>query len=312
VVDEIQKAPELLNYIQMGIDQLGQVFLMSGSSARKLRRGSVNLLGGRALDLRLHPLTASEIGPAFDLEQTLEYGTLPHIHTLVQQRQFATASGHLKSYHTTYLREEIQAEALTRKLGPFQRFLAIAAQCNGQVIEFANIARDSAVPASTVKEYYQILEDTLLGFYLWPFDHSERRKARPKFYFFDCGVVRAVLNRQQTPPTQTERGILFETWFVNEIKRRGDYAGKPHEYAFWRDRTGEIDLVISRHGKPVLAIECKAGATDLPAATIERFRARFPATRLIIASASDPRPRRVHGVEVMPWQQALEIYCQLG
>ena len=117
---------------------------------------------------------------------------------------------YLKSYITTYIKEEIQAEALTRNVGAFHRFLAIAAQSNGQVIEFANISRECSVPASTVKEYYQILEDTLIGFFLWPHDRNERKKARPKFYFFDCGVVRTIQNRLQDPPTPQEKGFLFE------------------------------------------------------------------------------------------------------
>ncbi len=165
VVDEIQKIPSILNYVQMGIDRFNHRFILSGSSARKLKRGGANLLGGRCLDLRLHPLTFEEIDQHFSIENALTYGTLPKIYSLLVDQEKQLAIGHLKSYVTTYIKEEIQAEALTRNLGGFQRFLSIAVQSNGQIIEFANISRECSVPSSTVKEYYQILEDTLIGFF---------------------------------------------------------------------------------------------------------------------------------------------------
>ena len=209
IIDEVQRIPALLDYVQRGIDQSEYRFLLSGSSARKLRRGGANLLGGRALILKLHPLTIREIGK-FEIADALQFGTLPKIHRLVLDGAPDEARRFLKSYVTTYLKEEIQAEALTRNLGAFQSCFAVAGQARGQVIEYANISRECSVPMSTVKEYYQILEDTLLGEFLWPFDRSERKKARPKFYFFDCGVARALQNRLADPPTPVERGTLFE------------------------------------------------------------------------------------------------------
>jgi len=264
IVDEIQKIPELLNYVQMGMDQRSIRFILSGSSARKLKRGAANLLGGRALDLKLHALTQEEIGEPFSLHAALLFGTLPKIASLVIENNRDLATGLLRSYITTYIKEEIQAEALTRNIGPFQRFLSIAAQSNAQVMEFANISRDCAVPASTVKGFYQILEDTLLGRFLWPLDRNERKKSRPKFYFFDCGVIRALQNRLIDDPTPDERGFLFETWMVNELSRLNDYNGFPHEFSFWRDRNDEVDIVISKGGKPCLAIECKSGRPIFP------------------------------------------------
>jgi predicted AAA+ superfamily ATPase len=308
VVDEVQRVPELLNYVQMGMDRLGHTFLLSGSSARKLRRGGANLLGGRALDLRLHPLTVQEMGTAFSLERALQFGTLPRIAALLAQGKRELAVEHLRSYVTTYIKEEIQAEALTRNVGAFQRFLAIAAQNNGQVIEFANVSRDCAVPASTVKEYYQILEDTLLGFFLWPYHHSERKKARPKSYLFDCGVIRAMQNRLLDPPTAQERGVLFETWFVGELVRLRDYLRKPHTFSFWRERDVEVDLLIEDGHGPRLAIELKSGRADVGAPTLRAFSERFPKVRLIVASATDQRARKVGGIEVLPWREALEVY----
>lgn len=311
VIDEIQKVTQLLNYVQMGIDQYNHVYFLSGSSARKLKQGGANLLGGRALDLKLHPLTFTEIGKFFNLNHALQYGTIPKICSLVVEEKWDLVIGHLRSYITTYIKEEIQAEAITRNLGAFQRFLDIAAQNNAQVIEFANISRECSVPASTVKEYYQILEDTLIGFFLWPFDHSERKKKRPKSYFFDCGVLRAIQNRLLDPPSPREKGFLFETWFLNELMRMRDYLGKPHKFSFWRKRNHEIDILISKGQIPLLAIECKSSNIDIPISTIRCFRERLSGIKLVVASMNDSRSRIVNNIEVHPWEKVLKIYKEL-
>ncbi len=308
IVDEVQKVPVLLNYIQKAMDTLEHHFILSGSSARKLKRGGANLLGGRALDLKLHPLIADELKTDFHMDRALHYGTLPKICDLLHDRQTDLAKQHLKSYISTYIREEIQSEALTRNLGAFNRFLNVAAQCNGQIIEFANISRECSVPMSTVKEYFQILEDTLIGFYLWPWDKSERKKARPKFYFFDCGVARAIQNRLNDPPTLMETGNLFETWLVNELRRICDYTRKEHEFTFWRYREEEVDILISNSRGPVLAIECKAGRGDLRRATITQFRKTFPKVPLVVASLRDNKPRKIGTQEIWPWKQVLVHY----
>ena len=194
-------------------------------------------------------------------------------------------------------------------MGAFQRFLDVAAQDNAQVIEFSNISRECSVPASTVKEYYSILEDTLLGEFLWPWDRSQRKKARPKFYFFDCGVVRSLQNRLQDPPTPLEQGILFENWFVREIVRYRDYLEKNHRISFWREGNHEIDILVEGPRGPLLAIECKAGRDLLPAATLQAFRKRFSRIPVIIASMKETTARRLEsGIEILPWRQALERY----
>jgi predicted AAA+ superfamily ATPase len=281
---------------------------MSGSSARKLRRGGANLLGGRALDLKLHPLTCRELSHSFSLQNALEYGTLPKMYGLLVNSMQASAIKHLKSYVTTYIKEEIQAEALTRNIGAFNRFLDVAAQSNGQIIEFANISRECAVPASTVKEYYQILEDTLLGFFLWPFDRNERKKARPKFYFFDCGVVRALQHRLQDPPTPRERGILFETWMIGELRRLRDYLGRDHQFSFWRNRNNEIDIIISKGRNLVAAVECKSGAAAIKSSVVAAFKKNFLEIPVIVASANEKIARKAGDVRVLPWREVLEWY----
>jgi len=309
IVDEIQRVPALLDYVQKGIEEKQLRFILSGSSARKLKRGSANLLGGRAIELRLHPLTFREIGKAFRLEAACQYGTLPRITQLWLENQEEALRLLLRSYYTTYIKEEIQAEALTRNVGAFQRFLLVAVQSNAQVIEFSNIARDCSVPASTVKEYFSILEDTLIGEFLWPWDRSERRKARPKFYFFDCGVVRAIQNRLIDPPTTDEFGFLFETWMVREFIRLRDYLGKPHEFAFWREGPHEIDLLVMRSGKPILAVEFKSSSGAMAAATLTAFRQRFGDVPILVASSGDRTARQLeNGLSILPWSEALERY----
>jgi predicted AAA+ superfamily ATPase len=312
IVDEVQRVPLLLDYVQKGIEELELRFILSGSSARKLRRGGANLLGGRAQDLRLHPLTARELEAHFRLDWALQFGTLPRITQMLIEGSAEETTKLLRSYYTTYIKEEIQAEALTRRVDAFQRFLQVAAQANAHVIEFANIARECSVPMSTVKEYYSILEDTLLGEFLWPWDRSERKKARPKFYFFDCGVVHAIQNRLTDPPTPDEMGHLFETWFIREIIRMRDYLNKPHEFAFWREGTHEVDLLIMRGKTPVLAIECKSGRDGISVGTETAFKKRFPAIPLIMASSHETVPRRLDsGIDILPWKQAIDRYSNL-
>lgn len=167
------------------------------------------------------------------------------------------------------------------------------------------------MPSSTVKEYFSILEDTLLGEFLWPYDRSERKKARPKFYFFDCGVVQALQNRLQDPPTAAETGVLFETWFLRELIRIRDYAEKAHEFSLWRQGLHEIDILISGSRGPVLAIECKSGHTGLSSATLAAFRRQFPRVPLYVASLTDQHRRTLDsGVEIYPWRQLLALYRQ--
>ncbi len=311
IVDEVQRVPALLDYAQKGIEEIGLRFILSGSSARKLKRGSANLLGGRALDLRLYPLTNIEVGKGFDLSMALSYGTLPRVVTTFLEGKVDDVRRQLKAYCTIYIKEEVQAEALTRNVSAFQRFLSVAAQMNAQTVEFASVARDSSVPMSTVKEYFSILEDTLLGDFLWPWDRSERKKARPKFYFFDCGVVRALQNRLIDPPTPQERGFLFETFFYNELKRMRDYHEKPYELSFWREGKHEIDILVTGPRGPVMAFECKTSADTISEATRIAFCKRFPKAPLFVVSSKDAHPRKLdNGVIVLPWRQALDAFLE--
>ena len=309
VVDEIQKCPELLNYVQMGIERKKIQFLLSGSSARKLKRGQANLLGGRAIPLNLHALTVKEQGKDFHIDKALCFGSLPLICSLLVKGDKEMAIHHLNSYMRTYIREEIQMEALVRKVPAFHRFLNVAGQCNAQMIEFANISRECSVHINTVKEHYSILEDTLMGCFVYPFNRSERKKARPKFYFFDCGVVRALKGNLTGLPSSEELGRLFETWVFNELIKIRDYEGAEHRISLWRKGHYEVDFLIESAKGPVLAIECKSGRQIKNQLSIKAFQKDFPKTELIICSLRDKRSRKIGTyLHVEPYLNVLKIY----
>jgi predicted AAA+ superfamily ATPase len=239
-------------------------FVMSGSSARKLRHGAANLLGGRALYQGLHPLTVGELAETFDLEAVLSYGSLPAISTHLAAGEVEVAQRLLRAYVVTYLTEEVQAEALVRNLQGFQNFLDVAAAQFAEQVNFTRVARDCQVAYATVRDYYSILEDTLLGFFLRPYLRSVRKRMsqQPRFYFFDNGVTRALLGSVRGSPSPLERGRLFEQWFLQEVVRLNEYKNKEFKLYFWRTNHGaEVDLLVERGGKVLFAIECKHKAS---------------------------------------------------
>lgn len=255
-VDEVQKIPALLDEVHRLIERLGARFILTGSSARKLKRGGANLLAGRAESLPLHPLTRREQANQFDLDRNLLLGSLPAVVTGSDE----TARALLRTYADTYLREEIQAEGVVRNLGGFARFLDVAAAQNGELLNAAAVARDAGVASRTVQEYFQVLEDTLLGFRLESWRRSARARlvAHSKFYLFDTGVTNA-LNRRLTANLDAQsRGRLFEQWLVLECRKLIDYARSEARIFFWRTNHGsEVDIVVEKHGKLLAAIECK-------------------------------------------------------
>ena len=213
---------------------------------------------------------------------------------------------------TTYIKEEIQAEAHVRRLDSFLRFLHVASQCNGQMVEFANISRECAVHQNTVKEYYSLLEDTLIGHFVWPFNRSERKKSRPKFYFFDCGVIKALQKRLVSQPTPEELGFLFETWIANELTRIRDYCRYEHRISLWRRGHWEIDFLIESGRQPLMAIECKSGRQIKNKKSIEAFQKDFPKTPVIICSLQDKRRRQIgKNIWVEPYKNVLSRYRDL-
>lgn len=305
VIDEIQKCPELLNEVHLLMESGYPLrFVLTGSSARKLRKGGVNLLGGRALTYHMFPLTDEEWGKSFDLDLALSYGSMPSI---VMQETVSDKALLLESYVETYLKEEIQQEALTRNLPAFSRFLELAAFENGHLLNLNNLSREVGVHSKTIKEYFQILEDTLIGFFLYPYTRSHRQKlvAHPKFYFFDPGVVSALrreLSVEKIPGTSIY-GNAFEHWCLLEIQKRISYHHREARLSFFRTADGtEVDLILEIK-KQVWAIEIKSSNNIHSSALkgLQSFARDHDYDRLICLSTT-PRAYQAGGVEILPWQ----------
>ena len=258
-IDEIQRVPALLNMIQLLLDEGSKHrFLLTGSSARKLKRGHANLLPGRILMEHLDPLSFWELGEKFDLEKAILLGTLPGVY--LEETQ--TASEILESYEQIYLREEIQAEALTRNLGSYGRFLDLAAEASGQWINYSKISSDSEIPKETLRRFYSLLEDTLVAFRVEAFrpKTSKRRVSqRERFVFFDLGVRNALLGIHKGPLSPIEKGSLFEQWIFLQMMTFNHANKKGWRISSFRTDTGaEVDWILDT-GKRLIAIECKWG-----------------------------------------------------
>lgn len=254
VIDEVQKVPGILDEIHRLIENKKIRFVLSGSSARKLRKGASNLLAGRAIELHLYPLVSAEIGFQFDLYSVLQFGTLPLALTGTNKQDY------LRTYGETYLKEEIKEEALTRNIGSFGRFLEIAARQNGQVTNVAGTSRDAEVARQTVQGYFEILKDTLIGDWLpaWKLKRATRQVVHPKFYLFDPGVARALSNRLPYPPTPEELGVLLETFILGELQAYMSYHKLYYPLFFWHSQGSvEVDFFFETKGG-FLAIECKS------------------------------------------------------
>ncbi len=250
VIDEIQRVPELLNEVHRLIENRKMTFLLTGSSARKLRRGKANLLAGRVWEANLFPLTWQEISD-FDLQRYLRYGGLPAVYLSDYPDE------ELDAYVNTYLKEEIMAEGLIRKLPPFARFLKTIALANTEMINFSKIANDCQVPPSTVTEYIGLLEDTLVGFLLPAWTASRKRKAiaKGKFYFFDTGVTHTLAGTKTLDRNSNLYGKSFEQFIGMEIRAFLNYRRKGAELSYWRSTHGyEVDFLIGQE----IAVEVKA------------------------------------------------------
>lgn len=262
VIDEVQKLPSLLSEVHRLMEDKDLRFGLTGSSARKLRRGEADLLAGRAITLELEPFVFEELGSSFDLSQCLNWGGLPLVYTRPE-----IAKETLNSYVHTYLREEIREEGLVRKLEPFVRFLQVAGIMNGQILNLLNIAGEAQVPRSSLSNYFEILEETLLGFRLPAYQPGlqVREVGHPKFYFFDPGVARAAAGLLDEPLDSSYLGVQLETWIYHEIRVALRSAGKNYPVYYYRTGSGsEIDFVIETKRKTlsrkpeVILIEVKA------------------------------------------------------
>ncbi|MBI4209634.1 MAG: ATP-binding protein [Deltaproteobacteria bacterium] len=255
VLDEVQKVPDLLNEVHRLIEKHRIRFVLCGSSARKLKRGGTNLLAGRARMAQFFPLVSAEIEFKMEPFRILQYGMLPMAVT------GSDPGSYLKTYAEVYLGEEIKGEALTQNIGHFGRFLEIAARQNGQVTNVSGISRDAQVARQTVQGYFNILIDTLVGSWLfpWKLKRATKQVVHPKFYFFDSGVVRALSERLPYPPTQEELGPLLETWILHELRAYMTYSKLGYPVYFWSNHNGvEVDFLFETQ-KGFVAIECKVG-----------------------------------------------------
>lgn len=291
IIDEIPEVPELLNEVHRLISECSLKFILCGSSARKLKRKGLNTLGGRALPVHLYPFVSAEI-PDFDIDRAVNYGMVPS-HYLA-----GNPLRRLAAYIEVYLKEEIKEEALVRNLGSFQRFLEVAALTNGEMINNNNIAQDCGVSATTVSSYFDILEDTLIGYRIPAFRKVMKRRlvGAPRFYYFDVGVANHLLHRKELVRGTTEYGHAFEHLVMQELYAYLHYHHSDEQLTYWRTYTGiEVDAVI---GDARVAIEIKSVEEVMPRHLkgLKAFGEEHPQSRRIMVSL-DPINRHIGEVE---------------
>lgn len=296
IIDEVQSLPILLNEVQWLIVRKGIRFILSGSSARKLRRGGANMLGGRARQTNLYPLVSAEI-PDFDLIKAVNQGMIPR-HYLAKADKYWSM---VQAYVAVYLREEIKAEALVRNLSTFTRFLEAAALTNGEMVNYSNIAQDCGIDSKTVAAYFSILEETLIGYMVPAYSKVVKRKVRqaPRFYYFDVSIPNYLLGRRALQPGSTDFGHAFEHLVIQEIVAYLGYHGKLEKLSYWHTYNDyEVDVVL---GDAEVGIEIKS--TDEVQLRhlhgLKAFKEEYPKGRMIVVSL-DPNPRLFKEVEVWP------------
>ena len=294
IIDEIQKLPQLLDEVHYLIQRQGIRFILSGSSARKLKRVGTNLLGGRASREQMFPLVSAEI-PDFDLLKAINNGMIPR-HYMVQKPW-----ERLRGYIGVYLNEEIREEAITRNLKTFSHFLEVAAQSDGEMVVYKNIAQDCGIDHRTVKEYFSILEDTLVGYLVPGFTGTEKRRAiaAPKFYFFDVGITNYLRHRRDLVPGTDDFGHAFEHLMIQEIIAYLGYTHSEDELTYWRTASGyEVDAIIG-DGRVALEFKATAEVQSRHTRGLKAFFEERPNAQLIIVSF-DKYPRKLNGIDVIP------------
>lgn len=311
IIDEIQKVPELLNEIHWLIENSDAQFILCGSSARKLKTQATNLLGGRAWPYHFYPFVFSEI-PQFDLLKALQQGLIPRHY--LSDKEFIQE--HLQAYIDIYLRDEIRNEGLVRNLAGFARFLEVVGICNGEMINFSNIARDCSIDRTTVQGYYRILIDTLLGYYVYPYSKKVSRdliSAMPKFYLFDVGVANYLGHKHVTDLKGSVAGASLEHFIFMELIAYINITRKRMDISYWRTKTGlEVDFIL---GDAKVAIEVKISEKisrqDIKG--LLAFCEEHPTTQPFVIS-QDPRPRKLEimrndnplSISILPWRLFLE------
>ncbi len=311
LVDEVQKLPGLLDDVHdlMEDPDLDLKFCLTGSSARKLKASGANLLAGRASTQSFFPLTSLELGPSFDLQHALAFGGLPAV---VNAATTEDKIEILSSYVETYLREEIQQEAVVRQLGIFSRFLKVAALMNAETLSLSTTARDVGVARSTVQGYFQVLDDTLLGFTLpaWQPNVRVKEVAHPKFYWFDTGIVRTLQGRITSPLHESESGKIFETFLLNQLRAANAFTRSRGEFFYWRTGSGvEVDCVLELPGQTI-GIEIKSSDRWRPefADGLQALLTGGHINRAFVAYKGNVKEKRGE-VLLIPWQDMIhEIF----
>ena len=307
IIDEVQKVPALLDELHWLMENRGLRFILSGSSARKLKRSGANLLGGRALRRTLFPLVSAEI-PNFDLNRALSNGMLPR-HYLIDN-----PVKRIQAYIGDYLQQEIVEEAIVRNLDSFTRFLQVAALSNTEIVNYTNIAQDCGVSSKTVKEYFTILEETMLGFYLPAYTKVVKRRViqSPKFYYFDVAIPNHLLGRLPLQRGTDFYGHALEHFVVQEIRAWLSYKDTGKKMAYWHtlDNKYEVDVVI---GEAEVGIEIKSTTSVSSSDTkgLKAFGEEYPQAKLVMV-ALEECPRKFNGIEIWPVEQFLQRLWDKG
>lgn len=306
VIDEVQRAPQILNEVQsLMLDHKQVQFILTGSSARKLKRGGANLLAGRAVVNYLFPFIYNEL-PQVSLDEILHWGTLPAL----QDKNDQEKRDILNAYSQVYLQEEIKSEGIARNVSGFTRFLDMAASQCSELVSFSSIARECHLPVKSVSSYYEILEDTMIGYRLPAWDKSLRKRivAHPKFYLFDLGITNALNRRLSGELDRQTKGRLFEQFIVLEAVRNLEYLKSESRIYFWRTNHGaEVDLLVERHNQLKYAIEIKhiEHITSADLSGLRAFREEYPKTKGYVVCLSK-NPYEIDGFQIIGWQQYLK------
>ena len=303
VIDEVQRVPAILDEVHRLIENEGLGFVLCGSSARKLKRGRANLLGGRAWRFALHPLTWPEV-PDFDLLRAMNRGLIPQHYDSAHHRRA------LAGYVDDYLKEEVFEEGLTRNAPAFSRFFEALAFCHGELLNYSNVARDCGVSSKTVKEYFQILVDTLLGVLVEPFSRRRSRAVitrAPRFYLFDVGVASHMVGRRVERAAGADFGRALEHFVLMELLAYRSYGEHDFPLRFWRTKSGlECDFVLGREGEVAIEVKGGAGVGRRELRGLRAFAEEHrPRQAIVVCNESAPR-RTDDGILILPWERFLE------
>lgn len=308
VIDEVQRVPALLDIAHQLIQKKKAIFALTGSSARKLKRGSANMLAGRASVYNLYPLLYTELEDDFNLKAALEWGTLPELFSINERDEKLRF---LQAYTETYINQEIIAEQIIRKLPPFRRFLNVAAQMNGKIINASKIAADVKTDPSNIQNYFEILEDTLVGFKLEAYHSSIRKRQRqkPKFYWFDTGVVRCLQKQVdlELRPSTSVYGDIFESFIISQIKTGLQYQVSQSSLSYLMTKEGaEIDLIVERSGKETLCIEIKSSTSirEQDLTNLIKLSRDINNSKAVCLYNGDRR-LSIGSVDIIPWMDGL-------